>query len=142
MSWKLDPAVESTMKRMHEELIESWLGTFDPDPYYRRAKYEKVPVSSKMRAKLEAAEQLLYDHGAILEAGPNYTETKKTWLETEEEFYARLATLPERRVDWIRDQLAQGKKPPNGAWVWDLELKEALFGSADVYVTFGHHPTR
>ena len=30
------------------------------------------------------------------------------------------------RVDWIRQQLAEGKQPAQGAWSWDRDLQIVL----------------
>ncbi len=118
--------MDGVIKRMYASIVEDMAGTFDPDPYPRRAKYEEVPLSPKKLAKLEAAEELLSKHGALIEESFKRTRTKKTWLETEEEWYARLATLPEHRSDWIKQQLAKGKKPDMWMPLYDYDYFEAV----------------
>lgn len=136
-SWSPDenPAIQSMLRHFEQQLVEDIVGTFDPDPYRRKAEYVEVPLSKKKVAKLLAAAALLSKHDVQVENTVPTTKKKRRWTETEEEWQHRLATLPEHRVDWIRQQLAEGKKPQLGAWVGDRDLQEAL-GIGDGTVTF------
>lgn len=125
MSFDLSKA-DRVLNRLYQGFIDDLVGTFDPDPYPRRAKYEQVPLSKKKLRALDAAEELLNRYDAHIEEGPRRTRTKRTWLETVEEWQARLATLPEKRSDWIKQQLAEGKKPPKSALWYDLDYREAI----------------
>jgi len=142
----MSASLEDANNVLHEMLnrsVQTWLeelaGTFDEDPYYRRAKYETVPLSDKKIVKLKEAEDLLYKHGARLEEGPSYTRTKKTWLETKEEWQNRLATLPPDRVDWIKQQLAEGKVPPKSAFFYDDDVRKAMFGDRPIEFRINGH---